>query len=124
MGPIEKLELYRWAVQDPETHAVVLRTMYGRLRQGRHPMVLREDFAGTSAECVAWVALKKGRRAIAIDLDEPTLEWAKRRAVRLLGDRASEISFVRGDVRIVGPPEVPHADIISVLNFSILYQRD
>src|SRR6185436_11337262 len=32
--------------------------------------------------------------------------------------------FVRGDVRIVGPPEVPQADIISVLNFSILYQRD
>ena len=47
----------------------------------------------------------------------------KRRAVRLLGGRASEIEFVRGDVRIVGPPEVPPADIISVLNFSILYWR-
>lgn len=121
---MDKLELYRWAVQDPETHAVVLRTMYGRLRPGRHPVVLREDFAGTSAESVAWVALKKGRRAIAIDLDGPTLEWAQRRAARLLGARASGVEFVLGDVRIVGPPVVPHADIISVLNFSILYQRD
>ena len=121
---MDTLELYRWAVQDPETHAVVLRAMYERLRPGRHPVVLREDFAGTSSESVAWVALKQGRRAIAVDLDGPTLEWAQRRAVRLLGTRASEVRFVQGDVRIVGPPEVPHADIISVLNFSILYQRD
>ena len=121
---MDTLELYRWAVQDPETHAVVLRTMYERLRPGRQPVVLREDFAGTCAESVAWVALKKGRLAIAVDLDGPTLEWAQRRAARLLGTRASGITFIRGDVRLTGPPEVPHADILSVLNFSILYQRD
>jgi SAM-dependent methyltransferase len=121
---VDTLELYRWAVQDPETHAVVLRTMYKRLRPGRHPVLLREDFAGTSAESVAWVALEQGRRAIAVDLDESTLGWAQRRAARLLGARASEIRFIQGDVRIVGPPDVPQADIISVLNFSILYQRD
>src|ERR1041384_7332343 len=115
---MDTLELYRWAVQDPETHAVVLQIMYQRLRPGRRPVVLREDFAGTSAESVAWVALKRGRRAIAVDLDEPTLEWAQRRAARLLGARASDVAFVRGDVRGVGPPEAPHADIISVLNFS------
>ena len=121
---MDRLELYRWAVQDPETHAVVLRTMYQRLRPGRQPIVLREDFAGTSAESVAWVILQPGRRAIAVDLDGPTLEWAQRRAVRLLGPLASEIAFVQGDVRSVGPPEVPPADIISVLNYSILYQRE
>ena len=118
---MDTLELYRWAVQDPETHAIVLCTMYERVRPGRHPVVLREDFAGTSAESVAWVVLATGRRAIAIDLDGPTLEWAQRRAVRLLGPLASEIAFVRGDVRIVGPPEVAPADIISVLNFSIFF---
>jgi SAM-dependent methyltransferase len=126
IGPtsINTLELYRWAVQDPETHAIVLRTMYERLRPGRQALILREDFAGTSAESVAWVALRRGRRAIAVDLDRPTLEWAQRRATRLLGARASEIQFVQTDVRSVGPLEVPHADIISVLNFSILYQHD
>ena len=122
--PMDRLELYRWAVQDPETHAVVLRTMYQWLRPGRQPVVLREDFAGTAAESVAWVILQHGRRAIAVDLDGPTLEWAQRRAVRLLGPLASEIEFVQGDARSVGPPEVPQADIISVLNYSVLYQRE
>jgi hypothetical protein len=118
------LELYRWAVQDPETHAVVFRTMYESLRPGRHAALLREDFAGTCADSVAWVALDPSRHAIAIDLDEQTLEWARRRADRLLGPLASAIGFIRGDVRVVGPPEVPRADIVSALNFSILYQHD
>ena len=121
---MDTLELYRWAVQDPETHAVVLRTMYEELRSGREPVVLREDFAGTAAESVAWVALKKGRRAIAVDLDAPTLEWAQRRAARLLGPRAPDVSFIQGDVRRTGPPAVPAADILAVLNFSILYLHD
>ncbi|HWB02451.1 MAG TPA: class I SAM-dependent methyltransferase [Verrucomicrobiales bacterium] len=121
---MDTLELYRWAVQDPETHAVVLRTMYERLRPGRHPAILREDFAGTAAESIAWVALKKGRRAIAVDLDAQTLEWARCRAAHLLGPRSSNVSFVCGDARLTGPPEVPHADILAVLNFSICYQHD
>jgi len=121
---VDPLELYRWAVQDPETHAIVLRTMYERLRPGRQPVVLREDFAGTSAESVAWVILQHGRRAIAVDLDGPTLDWAQRRAARLIGPLASQITFIQGDVRSVRPPEVPCADIISVLNYSILYQRE
>ena len=118
---MDVLELYRWAVQDPEIHAIVLRTMYERLRHGRQPIVLREDFAGTSADSVAWVALRRGGRAVAIDLDGPTLQWARHRAARLLGARASEIQFIQADVRCVGPPTVPHADIISVLNYSIFY---
>jgi SAM-dependent methyltransferase len=120
------LELYRWAVQDPEIHATVLAVMYGRTRPGKQPAVLREDFAGTGAESVAWIALKEGRRAIAIDLDGPTLEWAQRRAARLLGPRADRIAFIQGDSMMVGPDDerVPPADIISVLNFSILYLRN
>ncbi len=121
---MDKLELYRWAVQDPETHAIVLSTMYQQLRHGRQPLVLREDFAGTSAESVAWVALRRGRRAIAVDIDGPTVEWARRRASRLLGSLAPAVEFVLGDVRRIGPPDVDLADIISVLNFSILFQRD
>jgi SAM-dependent methyltransferase len=117
------LELYRWAVQDPETHAEVLRLMYERVRGGS-PIVLREDFAGTCSESVAWVAMRRGRRAVAVDLDGPTLGWAERRAALLLGDRAGAVRFVRGDSLEVGPPEVEPADVISVLNFSVLYLRD
>ncbi len=117
----DRLELYRWAVQDPETHATVLQVMYEHVRDGRSPTVLREDFAGTSAESVAWVALEEGRRAIAVDLDAPTLAWARARADRILGADAERVAFVHGDVMHVAPPQVPEADLIAVLNFSICY---
>lgn len=118
------LELYRWAVQDPETHATVLRLMYERLHPGRTPTLLREDFAGTSAEAVAWLALGPGRSALAVDRDAPTVAWARARASRILGPRAGALQFVEADVMSVAPPAVAAADILSVLNFSILYLRD
>ncbi|MFN0011036.1 MAG: hypothetical protein ACKVS8_05255 [Phycisphaerales bacterium] len=121
---MDTLELYRWAVQDPDTHAAVLGAMYESVRPRLRPVVLREDFAGTSAESVAWVALKPRHRAVAVDLDGATLDWARRRAARLLGPRAADVQFVQGDCLAVGPPAVPAADIISVLNFSILYLRE
>src|SRR5437660_1524591 len=88
---VNPLELYRWAVQDPEIHAEVLRIMYAHLNAGRQPKLLREDFAGNSADSVAWVALREGRRALAVDLDGPTIDWARERAGRILGSRASEV---------------------------------
>lgn len=119
-GP-DILELYRWAVQDPETHVAVLIQMYSRLRDGLHPTILREDFAGTAAESVAWVASDKTRTAIATDRDRATLEWAQRRAARLLQSDTDRVQFVEGDVLDIVPPHVPTADVICVLNFSILY---
>jgi len=117
----DSLELYRWAVQDPETHAMLLELVYERVRGGRSPEVLREDFAGTSAESVAWVALAEGRRAVAVDRDGATLAWARRRAGVILGEDAARVRFVEGDVRAVAPPEVPEADVIAALNFSVCY---
>jgi SAM-dependent methyltransferase len=121
----DSLELYRWAVQDPETHAVLLRIMFDRLGSDGPAEVLREDFAGTAADAVAWVALKPGRRAIAIDRDPATVEWARARAGRLLEDCAPRVRFFNRDVfELEHSEEVPHADILSVLNFSVMYLHD
>lgn len=120
----DPLTLYRWAVQDPETHATVLRLMFEQLHPGRTATLLREDFAGTSAEAVAWLALAPGRRALAVDIDGPTVDWARRRAQGILGARASGLQFIQDDVLRIAPPLVPAADILSVLNFSILYLRE
>lgn len=120
----DPLELYRWAVQDPQTQARVLQLMFEHLHPGHTPRCLREDFAGTSAEAVAWLALGEDRQALAIDRDAATLDWARRRARRILGKRAAALRFVCADVMEVGPPQVPSADLISVLNFSILYLRE
>src|ERR1051325_6034764 len=97
------LELYRWAVQDPETHAELLRIMYTCLRPGRPPTVLREGFAGTGADSVAWVAQRPGRRAIAVDSDRPTVKWARQRARRILGGRSEDVAFIADDVLAVAP---------------------
>lgn len=118
---IDKLELYRWAVQDPQTHVVVLARMYAAIHPTQTPLVLREDFAGTSAEAVEWVRTGAQRTAVAVDLDGPTLQWAAARAQRLLPEDAARVQFIEGDVLQVAPPQVPAADIISALNFSVLY---
>lgn len=117
---VERMELYRWAVQDPETHVAVLSHMYKTLRSGT-ARVLREDFAGTSAESVAWVAADEERRAVAIDCDRETLAWARRRAERLLGDGVGRLELVEDDVLSVGPPRVTAADIVAALNFGVFF---
>lgn len=119
------LELYRWAVQDPETHAMVLQVMYERTRPGQTAKVLREDFAGTSAESIAWAALDSQRTAIAVDLDGTTLAWARQRGERLLGTRVAQVTFIEGDALTTGVEQgAVAADITSVLNFSIYYLRE
>lgn len=125
-APPEPLELYRWATQDPATQAAVLAAIYRRLRADREPLCLREDFAGNAADSVAWVDAGCDRRAVAVDLDPPTVAHAVARARRLLGPRADRIAFHVADVHALQPPAVAAADVLSVLNFSIGYfhQRD
>jgi len=115
----DPLELYRWAVQDPITQARVLQFVYARTCPGRVPTLLREDFAGTAMDSVAWVAMSEGRQALAVEIDGPTLEWARARSRALLGVRADRLTLVQGDVRQVGPPDVPAAHVVAALNFSI-----
>lgn len=118
---MDLLAHYRWAVQSPDTHARLLELVYERVRGGRRPSVLREDFAGTSAEAVAWVALGDDRRAVAVDRDRDTLAWARRRAARLLGADLDRLSLIAADVMDIAPPAAPAADLVSVLNFSACY---
>lgn len=113
------LELYRWAVQDPITQARVLQAIYCRIHPGHVPTLLREDFAGTAMDSVAWIAMCEGRQALAVEIDGPTLEWARVRARALLGARVGRLTFVHGDVRDIGPPAVPAAHLVAALNFSI-----
>ena len=100
------LELYRWSTQDPNAQAAALAEIFRRIRPGQEPQLLREDFAGNAADSVAWIAGGRQRRAIAVDMNAPTLEHAKRRADRLLGKRAERLHFVLADVHQIAPPQV------------------
>ncbi len=119
-APADVLDLYRWATQDPPTQAAVLAEIYRRIR-GTSARVLREDFAGNAADAVAWVAADSRHRAIAVDIDTPTLAYANARAQRLLGDNICRIQFHCGDVLAPGTPVLERAQLLSVLNFSCFY---
>ena len=117
---VDVLELYRWATQDPHTQAAVLAEIYQRVR-GVPARLLREDFAGNAADSVAWVATDASRRAIAVDIDAPTLAYAEARAQRLLGEACCRIEFHCGDVLAPGTPNIARAQLLCVLNFSCFY---
>jgi len=117
----ELLKWYRWATQDPATQAAVLAQIYRQIRPGCEAVALREDFSGSAADSVAWVAAAPNRRALAVDIDADTITYARRRAARLIGGHAKRITFVEGDVHAVTVPEAERADVVSVLNFSSFY---
>lgn len=118
---VHRLELYRWAVQDPLTQMRVLDRIYRTCYPGRVPTRLREDFAGNCADSVAWVALAAANEAVAVDLDAQTLDWGMARARRLLGTRAQRLHALAADVFAVAPPQVEPAHLLAALNFSLFY---
>ena len=121
--PPDLQELYRWAVQDPRIQVTFLSLIYHH-GAGRWPRRLREDFAGNAADAVDWLAVG-GEGAIAVDIDATALRWGTRRARRILGARADRLRVVKADVRTVGPPRLPKADVVAALNFSalVLHER-
>ena len=110
----DKHQLYQWAVQAPEQEVEFSVGRYEE-RRGASPKVLREDFCGTALVTCEWVKSHPERRAIGIDLDGPTLEWARQHNLDRLGADRQRIELRQQDVRKVTSPK---ADIVQALNFS------
>jgi SAM-dependent methyltransferase len=108
--------LYEASVQCPEADTEFFARVYGELRGGRVPLVLREDFCGTAKLAVTWCLANPRRRAYGIDLDGPTLDWAREHNLapnaRRLGGR---LKLVQADVRA---DQTFRADITCANNFS------
>jgi len=109
----DKHTLYQLAVQDP-SFEVELATRQYRRRRGVPPRILREDFCGTAAVACRWVEEHKENRAIGIDLDEATLDWAREHNLSKLDD-ASRVDLRQRDVRGLTRPR---ADVVQAFNFS------
>lgn len=128
-GAEHRLALYRRAVQHPLAEVAFLERAWRRAQRCMakaggprgHPLLLREDFAGTAAVAAAWVASGPRRQAMAVDCHAPTLRWAWRQAQRELGPRADDLHLVCGDVPAVRGPRV---DVIAALNFSSFIYHD
>jgi SAM-dependent methyltransferase len=110
----DRLLLYTPAVQHVEHDLDVLERIY-RNRNGRAPVLLREDFCGTAALASEWVRRGSRRRAWGLDLHGATLAWARRRRLPALGPAAERITLVQADARRVTRPP---ADLVVALNYS------
>lgn len=111
----DRHRLYERAVQCPKEDAALFARLYRELR-GREPRVLREDFCGTARLALTWCLADPRRRAYGIDLDEPTLAWARRRNLARHAHRlGGRLRLIRADVR---RPQRFRADITCASNFS------
>lgn len=121
----DKHVLYRHSVQNPEHEVEFLDRVFRKLR-GRRPRSLREDFCGTAWIAAEWVKSHPERVATGLDLDRPTLEWARRHVVNGLAPAArARLSLVRADV-LTPPKSVGRHEIVIAYNFSywIFTQRE
>jgi len=115
------LDLYELCVQTPRSAVAMLRAAHA----GR-PLVLREDFCGTAAVSRRWVAegLARGElaRAVATDLDPPTLAHARAAAAReglLERIELHTLDSIRAEVETTDD-----ADVVYVGNFSLAEIHD
>jgi len=80
------------------------------------PLVsIREDFCGTALLSCQWAARRGERRAIGVDLHRPTLDWARRVNLPVIGRAAERVSLIEGDVLHVDSEPV---QAVLALNFS------
>ncbi|HYE60668.1 MAG TPA: hypothetical protein VD997_01615 [Phycisphaerales bacterium] len=100
---MDRFDYYELAVTSAEPLARFLMALHGRGAR-----VLGEDFSGTAALSRGWLGLDRRHRAVAVDLDGPTL-------VRI--PRSLRLAKVQGDVLKVRDK----ADIIGATNFPVCY---
>jgi len=117
----DKFVLYQKSVQEPEPE-VEFFTMAFRDIYGRRPLVLREDFCGTSLVSCTWVQSDSGRRAFGVDLDKTTLDWGQTNNIsRLSSEEQARISLIQGDVLAT---TTDPADILAAQNFSFFIFKE
>jgi SAM-dependent methyltransferase len=118
----DRHELYELSVQAPESDADTLGSLFRRFRK-REALSLREDFCGTATLSTAWVKSKRGRTAIGVDLDQPTLDWGLAHRVNAAGPEVAARVELRCANVLDGVG--PKVDVAAALNFSynVLHER-
>ncbi len=117
----EKYTLYEAAVQSPEGEIEILKDVYQKLRN-KQPLILREDFCGSSALSTAWVKAHKQHTAYGVDLDMDPLEFAFKHHIEGMNETEQErIKLICGNVLTA---KTPLADIVAALNFSYYIFKD
>lgn len=110
----DRHQLYQISVQNTKSEVAFMRRVFRKTR-GREARTLREDFCGTAILSATWVERVPEGRAQGVDLDLPTLEYARRVNVEPLGDRAERVELIHGNVL---EPGKSRPDVVAAYNFS------
>jgi SAM-dependent methyltransferase len=108
-------DLYERSVQCPESEVSLIYQAWDELRE-RKPVVIREDFCGTSAVAREWVKQNDINRVVGVDLDPSVLAWANNKiASELTENQISRVDLIEHDVFTV---DLPLVDCTLAMNFS------
>lgn len=110
----DKLALYEASVQGADYDLDFMERIYRRLN-GRRFERFREDFCGTALVAAHWALRRPENQAWGVDLDGPTLAWARAHRLARMGEVAKRVTLMRRDVRRVTEPKV---DVIAAYNYS------
>lgn len=111
----QKYDLYEEAVQSPEGEVEILLDAYQKIRK-KKPIILREDFCGSSALSAAWVRADPKNISYGVDLDLAPLSYAFENHVEKLDHlQKKRIKLLHDNVLTA---VTPLADIVAALNFS------
>jgi len=109
--------LYGLSVQNVEAEIDFVDETFKAIR-GRHAESLREDFCGTANSAAEWVQRRETNRAVGVDLDTETLDWAREHTLpKLTEEQRSRVVLLERDVRDPGPEGNGH-DVVLAMNFS------
>ncbi|MFQ5719547.1 MAG: class I SAM-dependent methyltransferase [Acidobacteriota bacterium] len=107
--------LYQRSVQSPDVDVLFLSRLFKRTT-GRPLRRFREDFCGTARLCCEFVRLHRDNQSIGVDLDAPTLDWARRHNLAQLEPaQRGRVRLLLDDVVTVGGVR---ADLVAAMNFS------
>ncbi|MCH2135409.1 MAG: class I SAM-dependent methyltransferase [Phycisphaerales bacterium] len=117
------LDLYERSVQDTDHEVSLITQVWNEIR-GRRCTHIREDFCGTAAVCRAWVGQHPDNTAVGVDLDQPTLDWARSKmAGELTPEQIERVSLLHGDV-LTSPCEPAECLLATNFSYFIFKTRD
>ena len=117
--PFDKYEFYSKAVQSPGEDVKFYRRVYKKIRKGKSPVVLREDFCGGGAITCEWVKLDPTHKSCGLDLDQEPMNYGREHYVSKLSPKQkTRVALIKKDVL---SPGLPSADIAVAVNFSYFF---